>query len=99
MKRVKPLGDRVLVQPDNPEEVLASGIVIPPSAQEKPRQGRVLAVGPGLPGTETGERTPPTVGEGETVLFSQYGGIDVELNGTKLLLLREGDLLGTVEDE
>lgn len=98
MKKIRPLGDRVLVLPDSPEEVRESGLVIPQLAQEKPRSGKVLAVGPGLPSLDTGERTAPAVEEGESVLFSQYGGVDVELNGDKLLLLREGDLLGTLED-
>lgn len=97
-KQVRPLGDRVVVLPDMPEAMTASGIVIPEFAREKPRSGTVISVGPGLPNLDNGARTAPAVEVGDTVLFSAFGGVDVELEKKLHLILREGDLLGVVED-
>jgi chaperonin GroES len=94
---IRPLGDRVLVRPD--EQVRkVGGIIIPENITEKPKTGVVLAVGSGNVATDTGGRTAPDVREGDHVIFSQYGGIDVELGPTKYLILREGDLLGVIEE-
>ena len=89
---LKPLGNRVVVEPIEEEEVTASGIVLPETAKEKPQKGRVLAVGPGER-NEDGERVPLDVDEGDTVLFAKYAGTEIKMDGKKLLILRESDLL------
>jgi chaperonin GroES len=93
-----PLGDRVLVRPVKEEAVTKGGIVLPQNAVEKPRRGAVLAVGPGLPDLQRGERLPIPVEVGDEVLYSQYGGVEVRIDNEPLLILREGDLLGTIAD-
>ncbi|MEJ2261856.1 MAG: co-chaperone GroES [Anaerolineales bacterium] len=93
---LKPLGNRVVVEPIEEEEVTASGIVLPETAKEKPQKGRVLAVGPGER-NEDGERVPLDVDEGDTVLFAKYAGTEIKMDGKKLLILRESDLLGILE--
>ena len=91
----KPLGSRVLVEPIEQEEVTASGIVLPETAKEKPQQGKVLAAGPGDRNDE-GERVAMDVKVGDTILFAKYSGTEVKMEGKKLLILRESDLLGIV---
>lgn len=91
----KPLGSRVLVEPIEQEEVTASGIVLPETAKEKPQQGKILAAGPG-DRDEDGERIPMDVKVGDTVLFAKYSGTEVKMDGKKLLILRESDILGIV---
>jgi chaperonin GroES len=91
----KPLGGRVLVEPLEQEEKTASGIVLPETAKEKPQQGKVLAAGPGER-DDKGERIPLDVKVGDTVLFAKYSGTEVKMDGKKLLILRESDLLGIV---
>ncbi len=92
---LKPLGNRVVVEPVEEEEVTASGIVLPETAKEKPQKGKVLAVGPGER-NEEGERIPLDVSEGDTVLFAKYAGTEIKMDGKKLLILRESDLLAIV---
>jgi chaperonin GroES len=92
---LKPLGNRVVVEPLEEEEVTASGIVLPETAKEKPQKGKVLAVGPGER-NEDGERIPLDVSEGDTVLFAKYAGTEIKMDGKKLLILRESDLLAIV---
>ena len=92
----KPLGGRVLVDPLEQEEVTAGGIVIPETAKEKPQQGKVLAAGPG-DRDEDGKRIPMEVKVGDTVLFAKYSGTEVKMEGKKLLILRESDLLGLMD--
>ncbi|HEY5571721.1 MAG TPA: co-chaperone GroES [Anaerolineales bacterium] len=92
---LKPLGNRVVVEPLEEEEVTASGIVLPETAKEKPQKGKVLAVGPGER-NEDGERMPLDVSEGDTVLFAKYAGTEIKMDGKKLLILRESDLLAIV---
>ena len=92
---LKPLGNRVVVEPLEEEEVTASGIVLPETAKEKPQKGKVLAVGPGER-NEVGERMPLDVSEGDTVLFAKYAGTEIKMDGKKLLILRESDLLAIV---
>lgn len=94
---LKPLGDRILVQPIEAEEKTAAGIVLPDTAKEKPQQGKVLAVGPGR-FKENGERLPMTVKEGQTVLFARYAGTEVKINGTKYLIMNESEVLAIVEE-
>jgi chaperonin GroES len=91
----KPLGGRVLVQPIEQEEVTASGIVLPETAKEKPQQGKVLAAGPG-DRNDKGERIELDVKVGDTILFAKYSGTEVKMDGKKLLILRESDILGIV---
>ena len=91
----KPLGGRVLIEPIEQEEVTAGGIVLPETAKEKPQQGKVLAAGPG-DRNDKGERITMDVKVGDTVLFAKYSGTEVKMDGKKLLILRESDLLGIV---
>ncbi len=93
---IRPLHDRLLVRSLEEEEKTAGGIIIPDSAKEKPAQGKVVTVGPGKL-SDSGDRVALQVKEGDTVLFSQYGGTDVNLNGEEYLILREDDVLGIVE--
>jgi chaperonin GroES len=92
---LKPLGNRVVIEPIEEEEVTASGIVLPETAKEKPQKGKVLSVGPGDRNDE-GERIPMDVNEGDTVLFAKYAGTEIKLDGKKLLIMRESDLLAIV---
>jgi chaperonin GroES len=94
--KVKPLGDRLVVKPLEEEEVTPSGIVLPETAKEKPQKGEVLAVGPGGR-DDSGERIPMDVSVGDTVLFAKYGGTEIKLDGDKLLILRESDILALIE--
>jgi len=89
---LKPLDDRVVVQPVDAEEKTAGGIVLPDTAKEKPQRGTVKAVGPGRL-LETGERCPLSVAVGDQVLFSKYGGTDIEVDGKEVKILRESDIL------
>mgnify|MGYP005836393591 CR=1 FL=1 len=89
---LKPLGNRVVVEPIEQEDVTAGGIVLPETAKEKPQKGKVLAVGPG-DRDENGKRIPMDVSEGDTVLFAKYAGTEFKLDGKKLLILRESDIL------
>ena len=92
----KPLGGRVLVEPIEQEEVTAGGIVLPETAKEKPQQGKILAAGPG-DRDDAGKRIPMDVKVGDTVLFAKYSGSEVKMDGKKLLIMRESDLLGILE--
>lgn len=91
----KPLGGRVIIEASEQEEITAGGIVLPETAKEKPQQGKVLAVGPG-DRNDKGERIPLDVKAGDVVLFAKYSGTEVKIDGKKLLILRESDILGIV---
>ena len=93
--KLKPLGDRVIVQAIEEEETTASGIVLPDTAKEKPQRGKVLAVGDGKVGDDN-ERVPLDVSEGDEVLYSKYGGTEITVDGEDLLVLRESDVLAKV---
>ena len=93
---LKPLGNRVVIEPIEQEEVTAGGIVLPETAKEKPQKGNVLAVGPGER-SDTGELVPMEVSEGDVVLFAKYAGTEIKLDSKKVLILRESDLLAIVE--
>jgi len=96
---LKPLADRVVVEPIEQEETTPSGIVLPETAKEKPQEGRVLAVGPGRMNDE-GKRWPLDVKEGDKVLFAKYAGTEVKLpDDRKILVLKESDILAIVENE
>ena len=92
---IRPLGDRVLVEPIEEKEQTVGGIIIPDSAKEKPMQGKVLAVGKKL--DKDGKEIAFDVKKGDTVLLPKYGGTEVKLDGKKLQLVREEDLLGVLE--
>ena len=92
---LKPLGDRLVVEPIEQEEVTAGGIVLPETAKEKPQQGKVLAVGPGAR-DEDGDRIAMDVKVGDKVLYAKYGGTEFKMDGKKLLILRESDLLAVL---
>ena len=93
---LKPLGDRLIVEPNEAEEVTASGIVLPETAKEKPQQGTVLAAGPGRR-DDDGKRIKMDVKEGDTVLYAKYAGTEVKLEDKKYLILKETDVLAIVE--
>ncbi|NJO82934.1 MAG: co-chaperone GroES [Blastochloris sp.] len=94
---IRPLGDRVIVEPIEQEETIAGGaLLLPETAKEKPQQGQVLAVGQGRR-DEDGERIPMDVQVGNTVLFAKYAGTEIKLNGKKMLIMKESDILGIVE--
>jgi len=93
---VKPLEDRVLIKPSEAESKTASGIYLPESAQEKPVQGTVVAMGPGKL-LDNGERVAPSIKEGDTVVYSKYSGTEVEIKNESHLIMRESDLLGLIE--
>ncbi len=92
----KPLGGRVLVEPMEQDEITAGGIILPETAKEKPQEGKILATGPGER-DEDGKRIALDVKVGDKVLFAKYSGTEVKMNGKKLLILRESDLLGILE--
>ena len=92
---LKPLGSRVVVEPIEENEITAGGIVLPETAKEKPQKGVVLSIGPG-DRDEDGKRIPMDVAVNDTVLFAKYGGTEIKVDGKKLLILRESDLLAIV---
>lgn len=89
--KIKPLADRVLIQPTAAEEVTASGIIIPDSAKEKPLKGTVLAAGKGTKDEEM------VVKEGDVVLYGKYAGTEIEVEGEKYLIMRQSDILAVCE--
>ena len=91
-----PLGNRVWVEPIEQEDITASGIVLPETAKEKPQEGKVLAVGPGVR-NDKGERQPLDVAVGDRVLFAKYAGTEITQEGTKYLIMPESDILAIVE--
>src|SRR5512133_4016548 len=91
---LKPLEDRIVVQPQEEEETTVSGIVIPDTAKEKPQEGSVIAVGPGR--FEDGNRVPLDVKVGDKVIYSKYGGTEDKLGGDELLILSARDVLAIV---
>ena len=90
---IKPLEDRIVVKPAEPETQTASGLYLPESSKEKPIQGSVVAVGPGRL-LDNGNRAKPVVGKGDRVLYGKYAGTEVEVKGVTHLILRESELLG-----
>ena len=92
---LKPLGNRVVIEPIEQEEVTAGGIVLPETAKEKPQKGKVVAAGPGE--KEEGKHVALDVKVGDVVLFAKYAGTEIKMEGTKYLIMRETDLLAIVE--
>lgn len=95
MVSIKPLSDRVLVQPDAAEEKTESGIIIPDTAKEKPQRGTVVAAGPGK--VENGTKIDISVKKGDKILYGKYSGTELTLDGEEYLIMRESDILGIVE--
>ena len=93
---MQPLGDRLIVEILEEEEITTSGIVLPDSAKEKPQKGKVVAVGEGAWDDDGEKRRPLDVAEGDEVLYSKYGGTEVKVDGDDLLVLRESDVLAKV---
>jgi chaperonin GroES len=93
--KVRPLDDRVVVEPLEAEEKTAGGILLPDTAKQKPQRGRVLAVGPGKQ-RDNGERSPVAVARGDEVLYGRYSGSDIEVEGREIKILRESDILAKV---
>lgn len=95
--KLRPLGDRVIIEPQDREETFAGGqLVLPETAKEKPQQGTIAAVGPGRR-DDDGEYIAMDVEAGQTVLFAKYAGTEVKVDGAKLLILKESDILAIVE--
>jgi chaperonin GroES len=92
---IKPLGDRVVVEPIEKEQTTASGIILPETAKEKPQEGTVLAIGPGRR-DEDGDRIAMDVSVGDNVLYAKYAGTEVKLDDRKVLILKESDILAIV---
>ena len=94
--KIRPLGDRLLVEPIEAEETTASGLLLPETAKEKPQQGKVLAAGEGRR-DDDGKRIEMDVKVGDRVLFAKYSGTEIKLEGKKLLIMKESDVLGIVQ--
>ena len=94
--KLKPLGDRVVIEPIERDEITASGIYVPETAKEKPQEGKVLAVGPGRR-DDDGKRIAMDVAEGDRVLFAKYAGTEVKLGDKKVLILKETDILAILD--
>ena len=94
--KIKPLGDRVLVQPIEEKESKKGGIIIPDSAKEKPQQGKVIAIGTGKRDDE-GKFIPFNVKEGDTILMPKYGGTEVKIDDKEYQIIREDDILGVIQ--
>jgi len=95
--KLRPLADRVIVKQSDAEEKTKSGILLPDSAKEKPTKGKVVAVGPGKLDEKNGKPMELGVRVGDNVYYGKYSGTDVEIDGQKLVILRESDLLGVLE--
>lgn len=96
--KLRPLADRLVVEPIEQETRTESGLFIPETAKEKPQQGRVLAVGPGTYKEGSSERIPMDVKEGDRVLFAKYAGTDFKMSGKELKILKENDVLAVISE-
>src|SRR5437899_7464139 len=96
--KVRPLDDRVVVEPLEAEEKTPGGILLPDTAKQKPQRGRVLAIGPGKM-SDKGERTAVSVSKGDEVLYGRYAGNDIEVGSKEIKILRESDILAKVVNE
>lgn len=93
---IRPLGDRVLVQRTEAEEKTAGGILLPDSAKEKPKEGKIIALGDGRT-LDNGQKSTFSVKKGDRVLFTSYAGTEVKVSGNEYLIMREEDILGVIE--
>jgi chaperonin GroES len=96
MANIRPLGDRVVVEPTEQEDVTASGLFLPETAKEKPQQGKVVAAGKGRR-DDSGKLVEMDVQVGDKILFAKYAGIEIKLDGKKLLIMKEADILGILD--
>ncbi len=94
--KLRPLGDRILVEPSEGEDKTSSGLLLPETAKEKPQQGKVLAAGAGRR-DDDGKRIEMDVKTGDTILFAKYAGTEIKIDGKKLLIMKETDVLGILE--
>ena len=94
--KLRPLGDRVVIQPTPREEMTKSGIVLPDTAKEKPQEGKIIAAGPGRL-TDEGKREPMDVKQGDTVLYAKYAGTEFKIEGDELLIVSQKDILAIVQ--
>lgn len=94
---VKPLGDKLIVQRAEARQQTESGIYLPESAKDKPKEGKVVAIGNGRLNKNTGDRIPFTVKKGDQVLFSSYAGTEIKVDNNDYLIMTEDDILGIVE--
>ncbi len=94
---LRPLGDRIVVEPAEQEEKTASGIILPETAKERPQEGTVLAAGPGKYDEDGKKRIPMDVKVGDKVLFAKYSGSEIKIDSKKLLIMRESDIMAIVE--
>jgi chaperonin GroES len=92
---IKPIGDRIVVKPLEAEEITKGGIILPDSAKEKPQKGKVVAIGTGKI-LENGTRVPVEVKEGDTIIYSKYGGTEVKFEGEEYLIVSERDILAVL---
>jgi chaperonin GroES len=93
---LKPLGSRVVIEPVEQDEITTGGIILPETAKEKPQKGKILSAGPG-DRDEGGKRIPMDVKVGDTVLYAKYAGTEIKVEGKKLLILKESEVLAIVE--
>jgi chaperonin GroES len=95
--KVRPLGDKILVKRDEAASKTESGIFLPESAKDKPKQGKVMALGSGILNKDSGEYMPFTVKKGDSVIFSSYSGTEVKIDDETYLIMTEDDILGVIE--
>jgi len=93
---IRPLSDRIVVEPLEEDQKTAGGIFLPDTAKEKPQRGKVIATGPGKV-LDSGETAPMSVSAGDVVLFAKYGGTEVQVDGKDLLIMRESDVLAKID--
>ena len=98
-KNLRPLSDRVIVEPSDNDEKTASGLLLPETAKEKPQEGQVLAIGPGRWDEAGKKRLPLEVAVGDLVIFAKYSGTEFKLGDKKVLILTEKDILAVLENE
>lgn len=96
--KIRPLNDRIVVRRLEEEEQVRGGIIIPDTAKEKPQKGKILAVGPGKLSDDGSKRIPPTVKEGDVVLFGKYSGTEIKSLDEEVLILREDDILAILDE-
>jgi len=95
--KLKPLGDKIIVKREEAQSKTESGIYLPESAKDKPKQGKVIATGAGILNRDTGQYMPFTVRKGDKVIFTSYSGTEVKIDGEELLIMTEDDILGIIE--
>jgi chaperonin GroES len=96
---VRPLGDKIIVKRAEAQTKTASGIFLPETAKDKPKEGKIIAVGNGHLNKETGKYIPFTVKKGDRVIFNSYAGTEVKINDEELLIMTEDDILGVIEKD